>query len=276
MRTVRYALSGLLLLGVLAVTGCSYISDVATCERPQVDPTEAVAACTRLIQSGHLSPPSLAGFLTDRAAAYINLRQSDQSLADLNEAIRVKPDFGMAWGRRGAVHGMRGELDDALADTRQAVALNPKDLDARQSLAEILGMRHDYTGQMALLDAMVFEAPDNPSLLNSRCWARATQNSRLDEALRDCNASLRLQPDAAATLDSRGFTNLRLGRYADAIRDYDAAIARAPRLAPSFYGRGMAKKALGNTSGSVSDINSAKSLSPDVVRQFQSYGIDPQ
>jgi len=274
MKILRRALAVLLLLTLFAITGCSYISDVATCDKPQ-DPNASIAACTRLIQSGRLNPTALAGALTNRAAAYFNLHQLDSSLADLDEAIRTQPDFALAWGRRGALHAMRGEMGKALSDARQAVALNPKDVDARLALAEILGTTHDFPGQLAVLDAVIGESPDNPSALNSRCWARATHNTGLEQALADCNASLRLRPDAAATLDSRGFTYLRMGRYADAIRDYDAAIARAPGLAPSFYGRGVARKAMGDTAGSVSDINSAKSLFPEVVHQFQEYGIEP-
>lgn len=256
-------------------TGCSYVSDVATCDKPQADPNASIAACTRLIESETRNHAALAGFLTDRAAAYFNLHQYDLSLADLDRAIREQPDFVFAWRRRSQLHGMLGELDKALADARQAVALDPRDVPSRLALAEILGMTHDFAGQMALLDAVAREKPDDPGILNDRCWARATHGTDLEQALADCNASLRLRPDYPPTLDSRGLVYLRMGRYADAIRDYDAAIARAPGMATSFYGRGLAKKAMGDASGAVADLTSAKSRFPRVVQQFQGYGIEP-
>jgi tetratricopeptide (TPR) repeat protein len=128
---------------------------------------------------------------------------------------------------------------------------------------------------MAVLDALLGATPDDPTVLNSRCWARATQGTGLDLALADCNASLRLRPDDVPTLDSRGLVYLRMHRYPEAILDYDAAISRGPALAPSFYGRALAKRALGDEAGSVSDIASAKARYPNIVRQFQDYGIPP-
>jgi tetratricopeptide (TPR) repeat protein len=273
MKASRHVLAALVLLTLFAAAGCSFVSDWSTCDKPAADPAAAVAACTRLIESGRLNGASLAAILTDRAAAHFNLRQLDRSLADLDQAIRTQPDFTIALVRRAGLHAFRGELDQALADANRAVALNPKDVGPRLERAQILGMKHDFAGQIGELDAVLAAAPDNPDVMNSRCWARATHGTDLDLALADCNASLRLRPNDAHTLDSRGFVYLRMRRYTEAIRDYDAAISREPGLAPSFYGRGLAKRAIGDAAGSVSDISSAKALGPNVVREFQGYGI---
>ena len=65
--------------------------------------------------------------------------------------------------------------------------------------------------------------------------------NQLQDALNDCDRSLRLLPTNKNTYDSRGFTYLKLGRFAQAIADYDAALARSPRDPGSLYSRGLAR-----------------------------------
>jgi tetratricopeptide (TPR) repeat protein len=97
---------------------------------------------------------------------------------------------------------------------------------------------------------------------------------RLEEALADCNEALRLAPDDPATLDSRGFTYLKLGRFEQAIGDYDAALARNPRASGSLYGRGLARLRLQNDpEGGRADLAAAKALDPGVAAEFASYGL---
>jgi tetratricopeptide (TPR) repeat protein len=82
---------------------------------------------------------------------------------------------------------------------------------------------------------------------------------RLEEALADCNEALRLAPDGPGTLDSRGFTYLKLGRFEQAIADYDAALARNPRQPSSLYGRGIARLR-NDPEGGRADLTAAKAL----------------
>ena len=88
----------------------------------------------------------------------------------------------------------------------------------------------------------------------------------------DCNESLRLRPNDAHTLDSRGFVELKLGQFDKAITDYNAALALAPKSAYSLYGRGLAKLKKGEVNGH-QDIDSAKSVQFDVADKFKTYGL---
>jgi tetratricopeptide (TPR) repeat protein len=97
---------------------------------------------------------------------------------------------------------------------------------------------------------------------------------RLEEALADCNEALRLAPDDPGTLDSRGFTYLKLGRFEQAIADYDAALARNPRDPGSLYGRGLARlRGRNDPEGGRADLTSAKTLDPGVAAEFARYGL---
>jgi tetratricopeptide (TPR) repeat protein len=94
----------------------------------------------------------------------------------------------------------------------------------------------------------------------------------LDEALQDCEQSLRLRPNDQATLSTRGFVHLKSGAVEAAIADYDAALAINPGNAYALYGRGLAKlKKADATAGE--DIGAAKAVRGDIAEEFVRYGL---
>ena len=50
-----------------------------------------------------------------------------------------------------------------------------------------------------------------------------------------------LQPNDAATLDSRGLIYLKMGQFDSAIQDYNSALRIEPKMASALYGRGLAR-----------------------------------
>ena len=79
--------------------------------------------------------------------------------------------------------------------------------------------------------------------------------------------------DAPDVLDTRGFVNLRLGRADDAIKDYDAALKLDPKLAGALYGRGLAKMRKGDRAGGSADVAAAKRIRSDIAEEFSRYGV---
>jgi tetratricopeptide (TPR) repeat protein len=95
----------------------------------------------------------------------------------------------------------------------------------------------------------------------------------LDQALKDCNESLRLRPNDANTLDSRGLVYLKLSNLDKAIDDYDAVVKLNPKAAGSLYGRGIAKQKKGDRAGGKADIVAAKAARPEIAELFVRYGV---
>jgi tetratricopeptide (TPR) repeat protein len=110
------------------------------------------------------------------------------------------------------------------------------------------------------------------NLLNARCWRRAVSGRQLDVALADCHASLALKESAAA-LDSRAFVYMRLGRIEEAIADYDAALKLRPAQASSLFGRGIVKLRKGATEDGQADLSAARAIDPRIDAQFADYGV---
>lgn len=111
--------------------------------------------------------------------------------------------------------------------------------------------------------------------LNSRCWARALWDQELQQALGDCVGALKLKPDSAAYLDSRGLVYLRQSNYDKAVADYDASLRLRPHSVWSLYGRGLARLHKGQASEGNADILAAKALRPEIAAEAGKYGLSP-
>ncbi|HEY1927812.1 MAG TPA: DUF3857 domain-containing protein [Caulobacteraceae bacterium] len=160
----------------------------------------------------------------------------------------------------------------ALADCEKAIQAAPKDSGLRVRrliLLHRLGRAAEAESIVTGLTATTLD----PLELNNICYDLAVENMELDGALALCDASLKLRPNEAATLDSRAFVLLRLGRYPDALAAYDAALTAKPDQYESLYGRGLAEARLGRSADSARDIAAALKGRPQTREEFAQMGL---
>lgn len=132
-----------------------------------------------------------------------------------------------------------------------------------------------YAEGVADLNHAVELKPGDAGFLNVRCWGRAMAGRDLDLALKDCNASLDIDPHNAGALDSRGFVYFRMRQYDKSIADLDAALKLSPRTAESLYVRGLAERGKGDRGRGDADVAAAKAISSTVAATYALYGIAP-
>jgi len=73
-------------------------------------------------------------------------------------------------------------------------------------------------------------------------------------------------------LDSRGLAYLKMRKLDLAIADYNAALKLSPQLASALYGRGEAKRIKGDAAGADADVMAAKRIDPGVSGDFARFG----
>lgn len=254
-------------------------------------------------------PVDAAGF-NRRAVAFLMKRDYDKAIADFSAAIALEPTVAKHFYNRGVARLQKGESAGALADFDHALKLDPKDefavagrakihlekgdeAGARKTFDEVIRTSSDATGAIvraaftfedsgrlttasAYYDRLAEKAPGGAKWaqeLNERCWSRAISGERLEYALVECNAALKLTPAVSQILDSRGLVELRLGRYGDARRDYDAALASRPDQASSLYGRGIAQAHAGRKGDGDADIAKAVKIDPDIAATFARWDV---
>ena len=237
------------------------------------------AAIADLTQACELAPTE-ADYFYQRGMAHWRNKQADLALADFDQAIRLKPDYADSLLARAS---LRAGRDDATAlvaaDLDAADRSLPKEADARLRLGRLYDDVEQPAAAVVQYTKWIDSRPRDdlrmPGALNSRCWARALTGQALDLALADCNAALRMRPDTAAFLDSRGLVYLRQKNYDRAIADYDAALRLRPKIAWSLYGRGLARQHKGMPAAAEADIAAATALQPNIATVAGKYGIVP-
>jgi tetratricopeptide (TPR) repeat protein/predicted aspartyl protease len=236
-----------------------------------------------------------------RGATLSARREYEKALADLDRAVELDPTQAAFFAQRGGILASLNRPAKAMEDLDKALALDPAQVDARYGRAYLRHRMKDIDGAKADLDALdkTLSAqaqmrlamarfygnlelpaqqlaqlnlwlPAHPNevrrdiALNSRCWARLQLGIELDKALEDCNAAVDADPKSPNHLDSRGWVNLRLGKYADALSDFDRSLKARPEGAWSHYGRALTKPHLGDAAGSAADLAAARKAEPDI------------
>ena len=236
-----------------------------------------VAAIADLTRACELAPTE-PDYFYRRGMARWAKKQPDLALADFDQAIRLKPDDTDALLARASLRASRGDAPGLIAaDLDAAEPVLPKEADAHLRLGEL----YDDAGQPATavvqytkwIDSHRQEDVRMAGALNSRCWARALTGQALELALADCNTALRMRPNTAAFLDSRGLVYLRQKNYDRAIADYDAALHLQPKSPWSLYGRGLARQHKAMMGEAQADIAAATALQPKIAATAARYGI---
>src|SRR5258706_1860196 len=99
--------------------------DFESCVKASGD--EAIAACTRAINSGRYDDPELAVLFKDRCIEWNKKQESDKAIEDCSQAIRLKPDSARAFSNRGGAYIFKDQYDRAIEDLDQAIRLDPDD-----------------------------------------------------------------------------------------------------------------------------------------------------
>ena len=94
-----------------------------------------------------------------------------------------------------------------------------------------------------------------------------------NEATKDCDAAVRLNPNDAIAYRNRGWSKVRLGQYNEAVKDYDTAVRLNPNDAIAYRNRGWSKARLGQYNEAVKDYDTAVRLNPDYALAYRMRGM---
>jgi serine/threonine protein kinase/tetratricopeptide (TPR) repeat protein len=204
-----------------------------------------------------------------RALADTNKRDFDGAQADLRHAWDLKPNEEARYFllvSRGHLHFRKDELADAVADLKEAITLKPNLFHAHDDLAHVYARAKDY--ESAALEFAEVLRLQPPRLVRAEPYVWRSHSlvlqQKFEEAVQACDASLRINPDAAVAYGLRALALLNLKRFAEAVKSFDQYLAKGGRPVVDFYvGRGYARQQLADYLGARDDYSHALDLQPE-------------
>jgi tetratricopeptide (TPR) repeat protein len=201
----------------------------------------------------------------------------------LGDRVKMEADFAEARAATGpnapepayicsSEVAAKADAETALADCNAALRNSPTSEPirlARVLLLHRLGRTAEFDAALADLTGHLDKAVE----LNNVCYDLAVENISLTQALAACDASLTLKPGVAATLDSRAFVLMRMGRNEEALAAYDAALQADPRELNSLYGRALVEARLGQSKAAEADRAAAVARRPSIEADYKRIGL---
>jgi tetratricopeptide (TPR) repeat protein len=195
------------------------------------------------------------------------------SLADFDQALKLKPDNRNALIQRARTEAQAGKIEQAVAHIDAVAAEDPDNVSVRETRAWVYAKAGKTDLAVADIDWIRGFIDPSSSNLNNLCYAQAMSNLSLTKALADCDRAVELAPTNAAFRDSRAFVLLRLDRVDEALAEYDRVLKLSPYQTDSLFGRAIARMRKGQVQDARADLAAARALTPHLEDRFAIYGV---
>jgi tetratricopeptide (TPR) repeat protein len=223
---------------------------------------------------------------TNRALVRISLRQYDEAIADATMGIKLLPDNAtnvqraIPFGNRSLAYARKGDYAHAIADSEEALRLDP----SRQRLRSHQAM-YDLGGfpekALPVINELLKDDDKDANAWSRRCLIHA-RLGKIGQAFEDCKQALTLDPNSADAFDARAFAHLTVKQFDKAVADYTTALklygyvegaALSPELAEYVYLRGICRTRGGDALGGATDIAAAKLANPAIAEIYKNYKL---
>ena len=207
-------------------------------QRDRTNPDTILVLTTEALRSGRLDAARQALALSDRGGAFLQKMQYDEAIADLKQALAINPGLSSAFNIRAAVYQFQGKYDLAIDDYTRAFMLDPQvRYPVNRGIAHRQGGKYDLA--IADFSEAIGRAPDNVNAYGGRAIAYLVQD-QFDTAIADYTTLMRLEPNSADHYSNRCVVLARLGRSEDGLRDCQQALRFFPNDLKALESRGYA------------------------------------
>jgi predicted Zn-dependent protease len=203
-----------------------YLADIAELDG---DSEAALAGYKRLINS------SLAVAARTRAAAILlEKKQRGEALALIDDYISEHPERSFELNvTKASLLADHGEIDTGLALLAAALDQHPEHPSLLYTRAVMLEKAGKVKDSVSVLEKLLKEREDDPTLMNALGYTLADHNMELSRAESLIRKSLAIMPDNPAILDSMGWVRFRRGDAKGAIEylKHSYQLAHDPEIA---------------------------------------------
>jgi tetratricopeptide (TPR) repeat protein len=189
-------------------------------------------------------------------------------LADLNRAVELAPDDAEVWQARAMYYMRHGQIDKAVSDFNGLVERDSDNMMTRLGVAEQLIKVQQYDEALKHLKVVIDQKPSALAYtLRAQLW---TQQEKLDEAVKDLDEAVKLDPDDLGLVLMRARLQHAAGRHDLAEQDVDRVLQARADIRPAIELRSSILAAKGKYAEAAQDIAELLKKEPDnVLLQLQ-------
>ena len=185
-------------------------------------------------------------------------------------------EFGRNHLSTGAIFFQRGYLDQAAVDFQQALHEDPTSAEAVYGIGSVYLNQNKNAAAREMFERCVKLQPNYPDTLPD-AWNNlgvlATRESRIDEAIRDFEQALKMNPRHLLTLDNLGNAYRLERRWDEARGVLERALAIAPEDPEANYSLGMVFAQNNNTDKAYEYLQRALKSRPAYPEALNNVGV---
>ena len=193
----------------------------------------------------------------------MNLGKFGEAAADYTTAIsnlKTSPEeYAKLLESRMWAYLYDGYLEIGMSDAEQFIKLKPYDSEGYFAMGYALSEQKKFTEAIAKYSEAIKMNPSHSMAFNNRGYDKFKVGLDINDALKDVNKSIELNPDNTSALSSRAEINIKLAKYTGAIMDLNKSI-KIRESGFDYYLRGNAKIKLSDKIGACSDWSKAGEL----------------
>ena len=240
-------------------------------------PIQAIVEYSRALEI----EPGNAFSLFQRAAAYEQVGEFDDALADLGAVLSGARDNQAALAARARLHAWRGNGDLAIADADALVAADPHDpinLYRRAGILRRVGRAEAataaYAAALAAVDARVAASPNEADDYDDMRQVILSESGQTARAVALIGTQLASRPDDAQLLNSRCWIRATANvELPQALADCEQAIAHAPDNSAILDSRAFVRLRMGQYDAAIADEDAALAHIPNMPAALYTRGI---
>ena len=177
--------------------------------------------------------------------AYEKIGMYERSIDELNEALRLDPDYIEVHNNLAVTYDKMEKVDEAINELREVLRLNPDHAEAHSNLGNIHAKLGNYEEAIGELKQALVLKPNNAIAHNNLGHVYAIQN-RNEEALKEFKEALRIDPDYAPSHNNIADIYAFSGKNEDALAEFQEALRLSPQFPEAYQGIGSVYYRLGS------------------------------
>ena len=215
--------------------------------------------------------PDFALAYVNRAAARVDKKDIEGGIQDCNEAIRLDPNIYNPYYIRGLAHSTKGDINKAIDDYTEAIRRNPNDSSSYVNRSQVYFTKKSWDNVIRDCNEAIRITPDYALAYYNRGGAREMKGD-VEGAIKDLNVAIRLDPNYTDAYINLSKLHFNKGNWDNVILNAAKAISCDPANATAFNNRGAARLKKDDVDGAIKDFTEAIRIDPDFVLPYGGRG----